>query len=277
MDTKNRNIDFIFSEHKTADIKLEKCVLKEILPSETDKLTVTKGCLFVITLQGKGNISFFDKRMKLAKGIGAAIPYGYSVQIKSDNFEPLTVIYIRTTGDSTKALFTLIESKENSIIMNLTRDIKITESALDLMAECSKQYYSDYGILYRFYEFIYSIETTYSDKKIPSKNTYMARAVEYIEENFNKNISVENIANILGIERSYLSRLFKAHKNTSTQNYIIDYRINKAKRMFEEEDMNVSQVSAAVGYSNIYCFSRIFKSRVGVPPKEYMENCRKKI
>jgi AraC-like DNA-binding protein len=115
------------------------------------------------------------------------------------------------------------------------------------------------------------------EKKIPTKNVYMTRAVEYIKQNYNKNISVENIANLLGIERSYLSRLFKTYKNKSTQNYIIDYRMHKAKRMFEEEDMNVSQVCAAVGYTNIYCFSRIFKSRVGMPPKEYMERCRKRV
>ena len=103
----------------------------------------------------------------------------------------------------------------------------------------------------------------------------LSNLTEYIKQNYNQNLSVESLANILGIERSYLSRLFKTYKNKSTQNYIIDYRMRQAKRMFEEEDMNVSQVCAAVGYTNIYCFSRIFKSRVGMPPKEYMERCRR--
>ena len=127
-----------------------------------------------------------------------------------------------------------------------------------------------------FYDFINSIDDYYTEKKIPSKNVYMTRAIEYIKQNYNKSISVESIADMLGIERSYLSRLFKNYKNKSTQNYIIDYRMLQAKRLFEQEDMNVSQVSTAVGYTNIYCFSRIFKSRVGMPPKEYMENCRKR-
>ena len=101
------------------------------------------------------------------------------------------------------------------------------------------------------------------------------RTAEYIKENYNHNLSVESIANMLGIERSYLSRLFKTYKNKSTQNYIIDYRIGRAKKMFEEEDLNVSQVCAAVGYTNVYCFSRIFKSRVGMSPKEYREKCKR--
>ena len=116
MEIRNRNIDFIFSEHKSPDIKLEKCSLKEILPAQSEKISVLKGCLFVVTLQGKGSISFYDKRMKLSKGIGAAIPYGYNVEIKSDPLEPLNVIFIKIIGESSKALFSMIEAKENSII-----------------------------------------------------------------------------------------------------------------------------------------------------------------
>ena len=169
----------------------------------------------------------------------------------------------------------MIEKRERGILLNFGSNGKIPDSARDMVTECAKTYSSDYGILLAFYDFINSVYEHYTEKKIPTKNIYMTRAVEYIKQNYNQNLSVESLANILGIERSYLSRLFKTYKNKSTQNYIIDYRMRQAKRMFEEEDMNVSQVCAAVGYTNIYCFSRIFKSRVGMPPKEYMERCRK--
>lgn len=276
MDAQTKLLDFNFSEYKFADIKLERCTLKEYLPAQDEKITVSKGCTFIIILNGKGTLSSYDKRFKLIKGYAALVPHGYSVQVKSDTLEPLTAILLKLNGDALKSIISTIERKENGILMNISDDTKIAESAMDILTECSKPYHSDFSILYKFFEFINNLELHYSDKKIPSKNAYMARAIEYIEQNYNKNISVESIADLLGIERSYLSRLFKTYKNKSTQNYIIDFRINRAKRLFEEEDMNVSQVSAAVGYTNIYCFSRIFKSRVGIPPKEYMENCKRK-
>lgn len=270
------NSHFIFTDHEFPDIKLERCSINKYSPSQTDSLSSGKCCVFVIVKDGKGTVTLSDKRMTLAKGNGLIIDQGENIKIKADNIEPFTLIYIHITGKSTGNILANIEKRENGPLLNLGTNSKVSDTAYDLIIECSKPYRTDYSIMLFFYDFINSVDEQYMERKIPTKNAYMTRAVEYIKQNYNKNISVENIANLLGIERSYLSRLFKTYKNKSTQNYIIDYRMYKAKRMFEEEDMNVSQVCAAVGYTNIYCFSRIFKSRVGMPPKEYMERCRKR-
>lgn len=276
MENQRKQMDFNFSENKLSGLYLESCRYKEYEPLETEAFGSDSAYTFLITLKGKGNINIADTRERISNGLGVIIPNGKSLNVKSDGAEPLTLIIIQATGKSLGELFSTIEKHENGIVMKLSQNVKISEAALDLITECSSDYHSDCGALYRFYEFIYNLEELYFDKKMPSKNAYMTRAVECIHNNYNKNITVESISDMLGIERSYLSRLFKAYKNKSTQNYIIDYRIGMAKKMFEQNDMNVSQVSAAVGYSNIYCFSRIFKSRVGIPPKEYMERCRKK-
>jgi len=267
---------YSFAEHEFPDVKLEKCSINEYDPSQSESLTSVKNCSFIIVKDGKGTVTYADKRATLTKGTGIVIPHGETAKFKADSIEPFTLIEIQVGGKGISSIIANIQSRENNNILNFGTNNKINDCAFDLIIECSKPYHSEYGILLLFYDFLNSIDEHYMDKKIPTKNVYMTRAVEYIKQNYNKNISVENIANLLGIERSYLSRLFKTYKNKSTQNYIIDYRMNKAKRLFEEEDMNVSQVCAAVGYTNIYCFSRIFKSRVGMPPKEYMEQCRKK-
>lgn len=264
------------SEHTFPDVQFEGCTLTEYNPSQTDKIICTKGTYFIIITEGKGSLIKGDKRYTLTKGMGFVISSGITLQIKSDSIEPFTAITIRISGEASKQLFSQIEKREQDIVMKLSSHGKVIDSARDLVTECGKSYSSDYSVMVAFYEFINSIDDYYTEKKIPSKNVYMTRAIEYIKHNYNKNISVESIADMLGIERSYLSRLFKNYKHKSTQNYIIDYRMLQAKRLFEQEDMNVSQVSTAVGYTNIYCFSRIFKSRVGMPPKEYMENCRKR-
>lgn len=269
--------EYSFSEHKFPVISLAGCKTVEYNPSQTDKIYSENEYVFIIVSGGRGIITYSDKRYAITSGSGFIVNNGTTVHLKADSIEPLGIIEIHIKGDNAKDIFSLIEKKENGIILKLQNDSKIRDCAQDLVVECSKSYVTDYGIMLAFYEFINSIDEHYIEKKIPTKNSYMTRAVEYIKQNYNKNISVENIANLLGIERSYLSRLFKTYKNKSTQNYIIDYRMRQAKRMFEEEDMNVSQVCSAVGYTNIYCFSRIFKSRVGMPPKEYMERCRKKV
>ena len=266
-----------FSDHEFPFIKLEKCSITEFDPSHSDTFSSPKAYSIIVVKDGKGIITCTDKRYTITKNNGILLNQGESAKLKADSIEPFSIIQIQFVGKNAEQIISNIKKRENSPLLNFSNNIKISDSAHDLIIECSKPYHSDYSILLAFYDFINSIDDYYAEKKVPTKNVYMTRAVEYIKKNYNKNISVENIANLLGIERSYLSRLFKTYKNKSTQNYIIDYRMYKAKRLFEEEDMNVSQVCAAVGYTNIYCFSRIFKSRVGMPPKEYMEQCRKKI
>ncbi len=265
-----------FSDHEFPDVKLEKCAITEYDPSQTEVILSAKAHTIIVVKDGKGTVNISDKRYTITKGNGIVINQGESSKFKADSIEPFTLIQVQVSGKSMNDIIANIEKRENSSLLNFGTNNKIADCAYDLIVECSKTYRSDYNIMFLFYDFISSIDEHYIEKKIPTKNVYMTRAVEYIKQNYNKNISVENIANLLGIERSYLSRLFKTYKNKSTQNYIIDYRMYKAKRLFEEEDMNVSQVCTAVGYTNIYCFSRIFKSRVGMPPKEYMEQCRKR-
>ena len=268
--------NYDLSEHSFPDIQFEGCNLTEYNPSQTDKIICNKGIYFIIISEGKGSLIKNDKRYTLTKGMGFVISSGITLLIKSDSIEPFTAITIKIGGEASKQLLSQIEKREQDSIMKFSSHGKVIDAARDLVTECGKNYSSDYSVMVAFYDFINSIDDYYTEKKIPSKNVYMTRAIEYIKQNYNKSISVESIADMLGIERSYLSRLFKNYKNKSTQNYIIDYRMLQAKRLFEQEDMNVSQVSTAVGYTNIYCFSRIFKSRVGMPPKEYMENCRKR-
>ena len=276
MDKLTNNLHFNFSAHKFPDIKLEECSYTEYKPSQTDSFSFHgNGALMLVVSDGKGVVTEPDKRYMVTKGMGILLTGGVNVKLKADSIEPTVLISVRIGGDSVKSLLSMIEKRESRIVLDFGNNSKIRDSARDMITECAKTFSSDYAVMLSFYDFINSIYENYVEKKIPTKNIYMTRAVEYIKQNYNKNLSVEGLANMLGIERSYLSRLFKTYKNKSTQNYIIDYRMQQAKRMFEEEDMNVSQVCAAVGYTNIYCFSRIFKSRVGMPPKEYMERCRK--
>ena len=275
MDRLKNNLHFNFTDYKFPDINLEECTYTEYKPSQSENIFASKSAVIIAVSDGKAAVTQSDNRFTVTKGKGILVKPGMSVVVKSDSIEPVVMICVKISGESVKSFLSLIDKKQNSIILDFDSNGKIADSARDLITECAKTYSSDYAIILSFYDFINSMHEHYTEKKIPTKNVYMTRAVEYIKQNYNKNLSVEGIANMLGIERSYLSRLFKTYKNKSTQNYIIDYRMRQAKRMFEEEDMNVSQVCTAVGYTNIYCFSRIFKSRVGMPPKEYMERCRR--
>ena len=79
------------------------------------------------------------------------------------------------------------------------------------------------------------------------------------------------MADELGLDRSYLHRIFKAATGASPQEYLLDLRIRKACDLLQRTDLSVSIISRSVGYEDTLYFSRLFKKKKGVSPTGYRE------
>ena len=101
------------------------------------------------------------------------------------------------------------------------------------------------------------------DVILPKKRNY------YIETNYSRQITVEEISNHVGINRKYLTKLFNEKMDNSPKNYLIQYRINKACRLLKQSTLSIQEVSHSVGYTDALVFSKIFKKVVGTCPREY--------
>jgi len=73
----------------------------------------------------------------------------------------------------------------------------------------------------------------------------------------------------LGIDRTYLFRLFKKEINTSPIDYLINLRIEKAKMMLINTNKPIREISQLIGYSNYTSFVRAFKNKCNILPNEY--------
>ncbi len=89
------------------------------------------------------------------------------------------------------------------------------------------------------------------------------------------NINIEELAREMHFNRSYLNVLFKNEYGTSMQNYLVNYRLNRAAKLMQELGYSPTQAAAAVGYSDIYCFSKLFKKHIGISPAEYKKRSEK--
>lgn len=97
-------------------------------------------------------------------------------------------------------------------------------------------------------------------------------AKRYIDENYFNDIKVEELAELLGLDRKYLRNLFTEHVGMSTKDYLMVCRVERAKELLEIGDLSISSVALSVGYRDALGFSKIFKKYVGVSPSEYKEN-----
>lgn len=100
------------------------------------------------------------------------------------------------------------------------------------------------------------------------KSDAISSIKRYIEYNYMNNITVADIAHIYSFERTYLYKLFKARYGIGIKEFIIGERIKNAKK-FLSEGISVSECAYMVGYSDEFNFSRAFKGRVGISPREW--------
>ncbi|NHN31041.1 AraC family transcriptional regulator [Paenibacillus agricola] len=100
----------------------------------------------------------------------------------------------------------------------------------------------------------------------------IARVISYIREDISRRISHQEIANHVQLSAEYLSSLFKKYTGTSIKQYMTAVRLERALHLLMETPMNVSQVAEALGYDNIYFFSKQFKDYYGAPPSHYKWN-----
>ncbi len=110
------------------------------------------------------------------------------------------------------------------------------------------------------------------DSKI---NNIMKRVNQYIEDNYSKEITRIDIAAHVFLDPSYFGKLFKKKTGTSISNYLLEFRINKAKILLENEDISILKVCNLVGYSNLTFFTRKFKQYTSYTPNEYRKKVRK--
>lgn len=113
-----------------------------------------------------------------------------------------------------------------------------------------------------------------SKTKVASSNKrlrefYLKEALGFIDGNYQRDISIEDIAAASGLNRSYFGRIFKESMGKSPQQFLITYRMSKAAELLKSSKLSIAEVSSSVGYRNQLHFSNAFKTTFGISPREY--------
>ena len=111
--------------------------------------------------------------------------------------------------------------------------------------------------------------TLLENVSLTEENRYVSEIKNYISCNWNKKMSLEEIAESVHLSASYSSALFKNSTGVSVMDYIINLRITKACDMLKYSDRLISEIAESTGFCDIFYFSRMFKKIMGVSPAKY--------
>jgi AraC-like DNA-binding protein len=119
-----------------------------------------------------------------------------------------------------------------------------------------------------------AVDTTIS--LVPASNAYRERitqeAIAYIRDHFAEPVSRERLASQLKCSPAHFSRLFSRTTGYTYKDFLIQCRLEKAKELLRSSHLQVAEVATVVGYEDPFQFSRIFRKRVGVSPRQYRDS-----
>lgn len=112
--------------------------------------------------------------------------------------------------------------------------------------------------------------------RIPATKRKVQDARDFIDQNYHRfDMSLNLVAENIGVNASYLSNIFKKECGCSLSRYLSNIRLENAKRLMEENPVRtLMDISEAVGFSDVYYFSKNFKSVYGISPSKYQEELR---
>jgi len=109
----------------------------------------------------------------------------------------------------------------------------------------------------------------YEEGLPPKKKGISERVRDYLEINYNRNISSKEIEEYFHLSYKYLAKSFYASEHRSIMQYHSNYRILETAKLLKTTDDTISQISAKVGFEDPLYFSKCFKKQMGLSPKEY--------
>ena len=128
------------------------------------------------------------------------------------------------------------------------------------------QLFSFLAILIQEYQ--ESTEKSEENPVLPQQS-YVDYAITFIENNYQKEITVQDICSHVGITRGYLTHIFQQSLHTSPYEYLLGIRINKSSSLLKTTSLPINQISLMVGYHDALAFSKIFKQKTGVSPRAF--------
>lgn len=223
------------------------------------------------------------KAIKLYEKVECISKFSYSIQEENKLFNYLV------RGDKEKVIALLDDIIKRNIAENISesylkklyiqvyntgiralslRNIKTSElvgsaymDIINVENDISSKEIGDY--VYMFLERIGNLNTSAAGKI----NINVIR--QYIDENYTKDIYLEQLAEKYSITPKYMSKLLKEALGIPFQQYLSNLRIDRAKELLSSSKRNITEIAEDVGFNSRNTFIRMFKKHEGVPPSEY--------
>lgn len=221
----------------------------------------TNNSAFMFPISGCCYISFDDKIFFAEPGKLIYGCPGKHIKFNVAGSEPFH--HINVYHDSREKLVFELDLRKNwnILIENLQKILNLKENN-DIKNGLAKEH-----LVSTFFETLFA---DYMNHNIQNNYELVNQVVNFIHNNYNKELNLQKISDYAGKSPAQISYLFHSYLGKRPIDYLISYRLKQAIKMLEyHDDLTIQEVSHSVGYTDSFYFSKLFKKHIGCSPSKF--------
>ncbi len=264
---------YIYNSSHT-DLKMYRCGIEDCSPEHGWGPGVRDHFLIHYILDGKGTFQVNGRSYHLQKNQGFLLCPNVVTKYQADALEPWSYCWVGFHGLKAETYLKYANLTASTPIFTYEKDSFLRDCFTQMVATKNLKRTREIrlsGFLYLLLsQLIETADTEHMhDSNENRKDLYMKKAIDFIEMNYSRKITISEIAHYIGLDRSYLYSLFKESLSSSPQDYLINYRIDKACGLMGNNTLSIGDISRSVGYEDPLLFSKVFKKTKGLSPRDF--------
>lgn len=223
-------------------------------------------------IKGKGHLEMDDQIFPVDSKQAFIIPAGVLSYYQADKNDPWEYIWLQFHGPKAVEILQKAGITRKTPIFVPTASCGELENCLFTILNNPFSEYATMGRLYEFFQQLIHLSghNTITDSvRDDTGLRYVRMVIQYIHEKYSEPIHIQTIADYCGLDRSYLSKIFKTATGQTPQRYLVEHRMKRAKELLLKTDLPVRHVGFSVGYNDPLAFSKVFKQETGHSPSEF--------
>ena len=271
----------VFHNKSFIDLVLYQFGYEECASSYSFGPAVREHFLFHYIISGKGklvniNDRGVDTEYNLERGNGFMIWPGQRTFYIADEKNPWVYAWIEFDGLKAGELISEAGLSINSPVYTSVNYKERENMKNELLCIVKNKDRPPLCLMGHLYHCISAMIESSSKKKQSTggslKDFYVREALSFIEQHYQEQINIEEIAAFCKLDRSYLCKIFKSTLNINPKEYLIRYRIKKSIELMDRTEYSIKEISDIVGYQNQFYFSKAFKQIQGKSPSEWRKD-----
>lgn len=273
MDGRDEQIQYYYTDLASSDVAVYHVGMEKCKPGHSFGPALRDHYLIHYVLSGSGKFHVQGRSYELHENQGFLITPGVVTFYEASVEDPWTYAWVGFRGIKAASYLKMADLDIDNPVFSCEGAV-LRKCFDDMMASSNYQHGFDLRLQGLIAVFLSELIENAGKAKISDdsyRERYIRRALQFIEANYSRDMTIKELAAFMGLNQNYFSSFFKEKLGIPPQEYLLRYRIQKACELLRNKALSINEIARSVGYSDPLGFSKIFRQRKGLSPRDYRE------